>query len=346
MEGDPEAHSSALTDALSTPGQLAAPDRSNDSFQSNSAANDGSGDHFLAQLLTHEPVREQPSKVAYQSCPVPDNKAKAEESSARDNSTNLGISQLEEKKRAGTVETGWTDNAKIQNGNTQPEPLPMSSPAASSTLSEKQPTPIVTNVSQVVESDDRSARETQVHNDESGYTESSKRPESLPTGHLTYPNGVSMFPSLSAPEQEDLSREAFDQAEETIIADGEETRSVADESDAGYDSDGFSSASTSAESMIRDYLYENGRRYHRFREGIYNFPNDDVEQEREDMKHAMVKLLCGQKLHFSPIGDNPQEILDIGTGTGIWPIESKCYLLLVTCHLEKPSPCADNNILR
>ncbi|KAK0628563.1 S-adenosyl-L-methionine-dependent methyltransferase [Bombardia bombarda] len=72
----------------------------------------------------------------------------------------------------------------------------------------------------------------------------------------------------------------------------------------------------------RDYIYENGRRYHRFREGRYNFPNDDIEQQREDMKHAMVKLLCGQ-LFFAPIGNHPQEILDMGTGTGIWAIESE-----------------------
>ena len=39
------------------------------------------------------------------------------------------------------------------------------------------------------------------------------------------------------------------------------------------------------------------------------------------MKHAMVKMLC-QQLHFAPIGLHPQEILDIGTGTGIWAIES------------------------
>jgi hypothetical protein len=144
---------------------------------------------------------------------------------------------------------------------------------------------------------------------------------------LTHPNGVSIFPELSASEQEELSREAFDQAEESIIADdtGSINSTHGDDtgSDAGYDSDNVSSASTSAMSSVRDYMFENGRRYHRFREGSYNFPNDDVEQEREDMKHAMVKLLCSQKLHFAPIGDNPQEILDIGTGTGIWSIESK-----------------------
>ncbi|EGR46687.1 uncharacterized protein TRIREDRAFT_65965 [Trichoderma reesei QM6a] len=141
---------------------------------------------------------------------------------------------------------------------------------------------------------------------------------------LTHPNGVSIFPELSASEQYQLSREALEEAEEAIVADlAESVHSRTDDSasDAGYDSDSASSASTSVMSSVRDYMYENGRRYHRFREGSYNFPNDDVEQEREDMKHAMVKLLCSQKLHFAPIGDNPQEILDIGTGTGIWTIE-------------------------
>lgn len=48
-------------------------------------------------------------------------------------------------------------------------------------------------------------------------------------------------------------------------------------SDLGYESEGQASASTSLSSGMRDYIFENGRRYHRFREGRYNFPNDDVE---------------------------------------------------------------------
>ncbi len=73
---------------------------------------------------------------------------------------------------------------------------------------------------------------------------------------------------------------------------------------------------------MREYTFENGRRYHKFREGQYNFPNDDSEQDREDMKHAMVVNLC-QTLHFAPIGKDPGNILDMGTGTGIWAIESE-----------------------
>lgn len=161
---------------------------------------------------------------------------------------------------------------------------------------------------------------------ELGRAQTSGRPESLIVSPLTHPNGVDMFPSLSTTEQEQMSWEAFTQAEESIVAEDESRGFRDDASDGGYESEGFSSGSTSAESSVRDYMFENGRRYHRFREGAYNFPNDDVEQEREDMKHAMVKLLCGQKLFFAPIGDNPQQILDIGTGTGIWVIESESIL--------------------
>lgn len=94
------------------------------------------------------------------------------------------------------------------------------------------------------------------------------------------------------------------------------------ESDPGYESDRASFASTSLSSSVRDYLFENGRRYHRFREGRYNFPNDEAEQDREDMKHACVKMLCQNQLYFAPINErNLQNALDIGTGTGIWAIE-------------------------
>ncbi|KAL7949491.1 S-adenosyl-L-methionine-dependent methyltransferase [Trichoderma barbatum] len=91
-------------------------------------------------------------------------------------------------------------------------------------------------------------------------------------------------------------------------------------SDGGYESDLASRASTSVCSSVRDYEFENNRRYHRFQEGRYQFPNDEPEQEREDMKHAMVLHLCQGNLHYAPL-DNPQNILDIGTGTGIWAID-------------------------
>jgi hypothetical protein len=74
-------------------------------------------------------------------------------------------------------------------------------------------------------------------------------------------------------ERQEEARAAVEQAGEggSIVVDGDEL------TDAGYESDRRTSASTSLADSMRDYIYENGRRYHRFREGRYNFPNDDVE---------------------------------------------------------------------
>jgi methylase of polypeptide subunit release factors len=40
-----------------------------------------------------------------------------------------------------------------------------------------------------------------------------------------------------------------------------------------------------------------------------------------DLNHEIVLQLLEGQLHKSPIGENPQRILDVGTGTGIWAID-------------------------
>jgi ribosomal protein L11 methylase PrmA len=50
-------------------------------------------------------------------------------------------------------------------------------------------------------------------------------------------------------------------------------------------------------------------------------PNDDQEQDRLDMLHHVFRLTLGGALCRTRL-DNPQKILDVGTGTGIWAIES------------------------
>ncbi|KAJ0147319.1 hypothetical protein CTA2_818, partial [Colletotrichum tanaceti] len=75
-------------------------------------------------------------------------------------------------------------------------------------------------------------------------------------------------------------------------------------------------------SSVVDYPVEYGRRYHAFRPGSYIMPNDEVEAERLDMAHAMMVRAIGNRLFLAPIEkDNVHEILDIGTGTGIWAVE-------------------------
>jgi hypothetical protein len=123
----------------------------------------------------------------------------------------------------------------------------------------------------------------------------------------------------AAHQPEELAQEAQvveHQAETTIEATTDGTFS-----DPGYETESATNASTSISSSVRDYAFEYGRRYHKYQEGRYLFPNDESEQEREDMKHAMIVNLCGGRLHYAPL-ENPHEILDIGTGTGIWAIDS------------------------
>ncbi|RKL33119.1 hypothetical protein BFJ72_g10135 [Fusarium proliferatum] len=80
-----------------------------------------------------------------------------------------------------------------------------------------------------------------------------------------------------------------------------------------FDSATLSSSSTSLNTSIYQHAFENGRRTDKSR---YPIPNDDAEQNRDDMKHAMIG-----NLFFSPIVQNPQKIIDLATGTGIWAID-------------------------
>lgn len=68
-------------------------------------------------------------------------------------------------------------------------------------------------------------------------------------------------------------------------------------------------------SSIRAHVYEGGLRYHAFRDGRYAFPNDDVEQNRDDMKHTMTLMLCRGRYFYSPVEEKLQNggaCLDLG----------------------------------
>jgi hypothetical protein len=68
------------------------------------------------------------------------------------------------------------------------------------------------------------------------------------------------------------------------------------------------------------------RRYHLFKYGRYPLPNDDEEFKRESLRHIMLKELMRGELYLAPIGDNPQKIIDLGTGFGEWAIEGSWVL--------------------
>lgn len=78
----------------------------------------------------------------------------------------------------------------------------------------------------------------------------------------------------------------------------------------------YSSGRTLATSITR-YRYENGRRYHAFRDGEYYQPNDAQHSSYELIVHHLWLLTLEDKLFVAPL-QNPKRILDIGTGTGLW----------------------------
>jgi|TARA_R110002003_G_scaffold463_2_gene20029 hypothetical protein len=96
------------------------------------------------------------------------------------------------------------------------------------------------------------------------------------------------------------------------------------ESDSAFDSGSLLGDETDTlASCILNYRIENGRQYHAYRDGAYWGPNDELAKEILDFAHHMYLLTLDQKLHLAPL-QSPQTILDVGTGTGIWAIVSRC----------------------
>ncbi|KAH7130968.1 S-adenosyl-L-methionine-dependent methyltransferase [Dactylonectria macrodidyma] len=84
------------------------------------------------------------------------------------------------------------------------------------------------------------------------------------------------------------------------------------------------SSTQSISSSILDYRKENGRTYHRYKDGKYCMPNDEVENERLDLQHHLFLLTFDNALGLSPPNKpdaKVKRVLDLGTGTGIWAID-------------------------
>jgi hypothetical protein len=112
------------------------------------------------------------------------------------------------------------------------------------------------------------------------------------------------------------SADALQQAEHGVEIGGDSER------DDGYETDS-SATSQSLVASARQFIFENGRRYHSYQADTrpYSFPNDDREQDREDLKHALFLKLFNKTLHFAPVPGNGANVLDLGTGTGIWAVD-------------------------
>ncbi|KFY25839.1 hypothetical protein V491_01577 [Pseudogymnoascus sp. VKM F-3775] len=94
-----------------------------------------------------------------------------------------------------------------------------------------------------------------------------------------------------------------------------------EDGDSAYDTGSLRSDTTSLLSHITKYRYENNRRYHAYKDGEYWGPNDEKQNNQLDIAHHLYLLTMGDRLFLAPIGDNPQNVLDVGTGTGIWAMD-------------------------
>ncbi|TGZ78801.1 S-adenosyl-L-methionine-dependent methyltransferase [Ascodesmis nigricans] len=120
--------------------------------------------------------------------------------------------------------------------------------------------------------------------------------------------------SIAQPASPQLEPEPEHESDQTM---GDEEQSEDD----GYESAESGVATESVWTSIRDYVYENGRRYHRYSEGSYILPNDEMEMERLELVHHQNLLLLRGSLCITPIEDVPMKVLDCGTGTGIWALD-------------------------
>ncbi|UQC83929.1 uncharacterized protein CLUP02_09425 [Colletotrichum lupini] len=86
----------------------------------------------------------------------------------------------------------------------------------------------------------------------------------------------------------------------------------------------IASSSTSLRSSLLDYRLENGRTYHRYKDGKYQFPNDERELDRLDLVNHLCLLTLDGELGIAPLCREDAKVgrvLDVGTGTGIWAVQ-------------------------
>jgi SAM-dependent methyltransferase len=122
-----------------------------------------------------------------------------------------------------------------------------------------------------------------------------------------------------------------DQIDDGVAIDHNE---AVDDSALGSD---WGSSTNSLSSSVLNYTYENGRRYHSFRAGNYFMPNDEQEQDSMDLWHHISTMILEGELFRAPIKD-PRQILEIGTGTGIWAIDVADKYPLATVDATDLSP--------
>ncbi|TDZ16701.1 Secondary metabolism regulator LAE1 [Colletotrichum orbiculare MAFF 240422] len=107
---------------------------------------------------------------------------------------------------------------------------------------------------------------------------------------------------------------------ESVADDNVEQVIAVDDDDTDADTESIrTSSTTSLSESISEYRRIHGRTYTQKAE--YWGPNDARQNEGLELTHYWETLFFDDKLFLAPIGDSPQQVLDVGTGTGIWAID-------------------------
>jgi ubiquinone/menaquinone biosynthesis C-methylase UbiE len=137
----------------------------------------------------------------------------------------------------------------------------------------------------------------------------------------SHPAPIHLHPQDSAMHLQDAPASAYPTSHTSEPVTDDDEGLPGSSSDSGFDSGSLLGDGTdSLASSILNHRMENGRQYHAYRDGAYWGPNDELAKEILDFAHHMYLLTLDQKLHLAPL-QNPQTILDCGTGTGIWAID-------------------------
>jgi len=93
------------------------------------------------------------------------------------------------------------------------------------------------------------------------------------------------------------------------------------DSDSAVDEESIRDSTASITSSLLAYRELHGRTYQNSHTTDYFAPNDEKHIEAYDIVHQWMTMIMDDELYDAPIGNNPQRILDVGTGTGIWAID-------------------------
>lgn len=91
--------------------------------------------------------------------------------------------------------------------------------------------------------------------------------------------------------------------------------------DAASELGSLNESTASLTDSIWDYRNIHGRTYGNSKTTEYWAPNDERQNEGLDITHHYMLLYFDNQLFQAPIDENPQRVLDVGTGTGIWALD-------------------------